>query len=115
MTESDSSRQQVRVSELLQELVARGWLFMSVGETDGMLIGTYAHPDTDAEDSLRLRAVDDCDAARTLAGDGSGGVVVWRRESDVFSCIEDLLLLPAPGDPDAPRTPIARSPSMWSP
>lgn len=87
-----------------------GWRFQAITE-DGRpacLVGwrTLAG----ATDALWIFDRTDCLALRMLV-DG----VVWKHTGGLATCVEELLALPAPDEPGAPRLVRARAPSLWTP
>jgi hypothetical protein len=114
----DSYAEAPRVEQSLGELTRRGWHFMSVSDRAGELVevaGSYAHPDSDVVDTLRMRSPEDCCARRIVGNPRAGGGVTWKYDGDLFSCVEELLELPAADARATPRLVIAGAPTLWTP
>ena len=63
-------------------------------------------------DGLRVRGLDDAAAVRT---DSDGGIL-WRRDGGLVDVVDELLHLPPPGSPHAPRLVIGVAPQdRWLP
>jgi len=85
--------------------------------TPGEAIGIVGwHNHRDPTDALWIYGRGDCPAVRLL-GDGSAGPGGLVREcsGELAGCLADLLALPAPNAPRAPRLIRARRPSLWPP
>jgi hypothetical protein len=66
----------------------------------------------DWADALGVRGQTDAQARRV----NPDGDVVWEREGDLGYVLEQLIELPPPGDPRAPRLVIrGRLPHLWLP
>jgi hypothetical protein len=73
--------------------------------------GVRVWPDESA-DALGIRGQTDAQATRTNPDSN----VVWEREGDLAYVVEQLMELPPPGDPRAPRWAIrGRLPHLWLP
>jgi hypothetical protein len=87
-----------------------GWRFQAITE-DGRpvcLVGWRAQ--AQATDALWIFDRHDCLALRMVV-EG----VVWKHTGELATCVEELLALPAPHEPAAPRLVRARAPSLWTP
>ncbi|GAB3371496.1 hypothetical protein GCM10027360_44230 [Amycolatopsis echigonensis] len=118
MPTPDSYAEAAQVEQSLGELTRRGWHFMSVTDHAGELVelaGSYAHPDSDVVDTIRMRSPEDCLARRIVGNPRAGGGVTWERDGDLFSCVADLLDLPAADARATPRLVIASAPQLWTP
>lgn len=63
-------------------------------------------------DGLRVRSLDDAAAIRT---DSDGGIL-WRRDGGLVDVVDELLHLPPPDSPYAPRLVIGAAPAdRWRP
>ncbi len=96
----------------LIDLREAGWVFLP-GFSGGELIevrGVRAWPDGWA-DGMRVRYTTDAAALRL---DQDGGAV-WQREGTLCEVVDDLLTLPPPSAPGAPRLVTATGPMLWTP
>jgi hypothetical protein len=83
-----------------------GWRFVHKEAEPGVVVltqGVRVWPDGSAE-ALGVRGQTDAQARRT----NPDGEVVWEREGDLAYVIEELIELPPPEDPRAPRLVIRR-------
>lgn len=115
---SDNADQQA-VAEFpeLQRLIdlrdGGGWQFLIATNeqnhvTEVRAVRTYPAGYADA---LMVRSTDD---AAALRGDHTGGVV-WTQEGSLAEVVDELIVLPAPGTPTAPRLVRATMPKLWTP
>jgi hypothetical protein len=89
-----------------------GWRFQPIAE-DGELVCLVGWRNrAEAIDALWIYGRTDCLAARLVAA--SGGIV-WDYTGSLASCVEELLALPGPGEPAAPRLVRARGAGLWTP
>jgi hypothetical protein len=89
-----------------------GWFFQPV-QLEGaveLLAGTRTWPEG-WSDALAIRDVGD---ARAFRCDPAGGEV-WQREGGLVEVIDELVELPGPDQPYAPRLVQARAPQLWVP
>ena len=96
----------------LIDLREAGWVFLP-GFADGELIevrGVCTWPGGWA-DGVRIRYTTD---AAGLRVDHEGGVV-WQREGTLCEVVEELLSLPPPSAPNAPRLVLGTAPPLWTP
>ncbi|MGW5742084.1 hypothetical protein [Amycolatopsis sp. NPDC003861] len=101
-------------SEPFTTLLKRHWDFHPVFDTDGLLekiTGAFAWEVDGFVDALRLKSETDAAALRT---DRAGGKV-WEREGDALDVLHQLVDLPEPSDPRAPRLVIGSAPRLWTP
>ncbi|HCT75899.1 MAG TPA: hypothetical protein DGT23_04770 [Micromonosporaceae bacterium] len=97
-------------------LPAAGWRFQPIAE-DGVLVCLVGWRNLgQATDALWIYDRTDCLAARLVAdtGGASGGIV-WDHTGSLASCVEELLALPGPDEPTAPRLVKARAAGLWTP
>jgi hypothetical protein len=91
-----------------------GWRFLHQESEPGVVVliqGVRVWPDESA-DALGVRGQTDAQATRT----NPDGDVVWEREGDLAYVVEQLIELPPPDDPRAPRLVIrSRLPQIWLP
>ena len=114
----DSYAESSRVEQSLGELTKRGWQFMVNSDHAGELVelaGSCVHPDSDVVDTLRMRSMEECAARRIVGDPRAGGGVTWKCDGDVFSCVAELLALPAADARATPRLVIASAPTLWTP
>jgi hypothetical protein len=100
----------------LAQLVDLGWTFGPAGRSDDgepvPLIGTRAWPGG-WTDAISIRSITDARAWRSTPDDSPG--VVWELTGGVESLVRELLDLPAPDQPGAPRLVKAPAPRLWTP
>lgn len=97
----------------LLDLRAAGWRFTPVianGEVTG-LNAVRTWPGSDWADGLMMLSPTDVKALRT---DPEGGVV-WQRTGTLAEVVTELITLPHPDTPGAPRLVKAKVPSLWTP
>lgn len=102
--------------EHLLRLDAAGWTWMPPPlDENGDPLEVHGlrfwpgHPDVDA---LRVRSPTDARAVRS----DSGGGLYWEREGTLADVVTQLLELPPPGSPYAPRLVIGMAPpDRWIP
>jgi hypothetical protein len=100
--------------EPLTALLKRPWDFHLELDTDGLLekiTGSYPWETDGFVDAVRIKS--DTDAA-AIRMDHAGGKV-WEREGDALMILHQLVNLPAPSDPRAPRLVIGSAPRLWTP
>lgn len=94
------------------------WSFRPLqDETGGKLIGLVGwRICREATDALWIYDRDDCRAVRLLDDGPAGqGGVVWDRAGDLTECLIDLMALPEPDAPKAPRLVRAGRLPLWTP
>lgn len=97
----------------LLDLRAAGWQFTPV-VADGEVTGLNAvktWPNSGWADGLMVLSATDVKALRT---DPDGGVV-WQRTGTLAEIVTDLITLPPPGAPGAPRLVKGSIPTLWTP
>ena len=95
-------------------LLKRPWDFHPKFGADGLLEridGSYTWEDDGFVDALRIKSETDAAAIRM---DHAGGKV-WERDGDALTILHQLVALPAPSDPRAPRLVIGTAPRLWTP
>ncbi|MFT7871266.1 MULTISPECIES: hypothetical protein [Amycolatopsis] len=95
-------------------LLRRHWEFLPVFDADGLLkkiTGAFTWEVDGFVDALRVKSETDAAAIRM---DHAGGKV-WEREGDALTILHQLVDLPAPSDPRAPRLVIGSAPRVWTP
>ncbi|WP_410661994.1 hypothetical protein [Amycolatopsis sp. lyj-84] len=100
--------------EHLAALVSRGWLFSPSFDDEGCLdrvLGAYTWIAEGAVDAIRIKGPDDSGALRCDHANG----LLWEREGSLTYVLEELLVLPCPSDPLAPRLVLAAAPRLWTP
>lgn len=97
-------------------LSGAGWRFQPIN-ADGALTCLVGWRNlAEATDALWIYDRADCLAVRLLAdAPGASGGIVWDHTGGLASCVDELLALPDPQDPTAPRLVKARAPSLWTP
>ncbi|MGV9366510.1 hypothetical protein [Amycolatopsis sp. NPDC003731] len=101
-------------NEPFTTLLSCHWIFLSEFSTDGLLKKLTDAFTWDANgfvDALRIKNATDSAALRT---DRAGGTV-WEREGDALDVLHQLVDLPEPSDPHAPRLVIGSAPRLWTP
>lgn len=97
----------------LLDLLTAGWTFLPHVE-DGRLtviVGAKAWGDTGYADALQTRTPTDAAAVRT----NPDGRVVWQCEGTLNDVVDDLISLPLPEAPGAPRLVKATTSWLWTP
>ncbi|WP_284740299.1 hypothetical protein [Amycolatopsis sp. RTGN1] len=100
--------------EPLTTLMARGWELQPEFDNDGRLerfTGARTWDEDGFVDALRVKSETDAAAIRM---DRAGGKV-WEREGDALDVLHQLVDLPAPNDPLAPRLVVGSAPRLWTP
>lgn len=93
-----------------------GWRFQPIAQEGDLVCLVGWRNRVEATDALWIYDRTDCLAARLVAGAGrASGGIVWRHTGALASCVEELLALPAPGEPAAPRLVKARAAGLWTP
>lgn len=96
----------------LVDLLRAGWQLLPVS-SGGELVevrGVRVWPD-ETVDAITMRFTTD---AAGLRRDRSGDVV-WKRAGDLADVVNELLALPAPSNPAAPRQALRTSTRLWTP
>jgi hypothetical protein len=101
----------------LRALLSRGWRFQQLHDDAGQVVvfvGSYGWPDY--YDRLHVYGEDDAIAARVVMDAGSSAdEIVWSCQGDATKTVHELLALPKPHDPNAPRL-ASRAPlGLWLP
>lgn len=101
----------------LRALIARGFCFQHLKDDAGnivVLVGSYGWQDH--YDRIHIYSQDEAAAARALIDTRPGAdEVVWSYEGDAITSIQELLNLPKPHEPGAPRL-VRRAPlGLWLP
>ncbi|WP_410597224.1 hypothetical protein [Amycolatopsis sp. lyj-23] len=100
-------------NEPFTTLLKRDWEFLPEFDIDGLLVkmtGAFAWDADGYVDALRIKRETDAAAIRM---DRAGGKV-WEREGDTLTILHQLVDLPAPSDPRAPRLVIGSAPRLWT-
>lgn len=101
--------------EGIRELIARGWRFQHLKDDAGnvmVLIGSYAW--AAYYDRLHVFGADEAVAARALMDSRPGAdEVVWSYQGDAVTAIKELLELPKPHEPGAPRLARRAPLGLW--
>ncbi|MGW5743713.1 hypothetical protein [Amycolatopsis sp. NPDC003861] len=95
-------------------LLRRRWDFLPIFDSNGLLERFTASLTWDVDgfvDALRVKSESDAAAIRV---DHAGGKV-WERDGDALDVLHQLVDLPAPSSPLAPRLVIGSAPRMWTP
>lgn len=86
-----------------------------------MMLFTFGH-DEPFIDAVVVRDEDDATAYRSRVDEGdvnfnamAPGNVVWWRDGDVPAVVDELLDLPRPDEPKAPRLVVPTPSSLWVP
>ncbi|MGH3623525.1 MAG: hypothetical protein ACRDQ5_17290 [Sciscionella sp.] len=103
--------------EGLQALMAHGWRFQHLRNDAGhvvVLIGSYGWPEH--YDRLHVHGETDAIAARALMDPRPGiDEVVWAYQGDAETTIQEVLALPKPHEPGAPRLSRRAPVGLWLP
>ncbi|WP_410595451.1 hypothetical protein [Amycolatopsis sp. lyj-23] len=100
--------------EPFMTLLNRPWEFQPKFGDGGLLerINGAFTWDTDGfVDAVRIKSQTDAAAIRM---DHAGGKV-WEQDGDALTILHQLVELPAPSDPRAPRLVIGSAPPLWTP
>jgi hypothetical protein len=105
------------VDEGLRELISRGFVFQHLRDADGdvaVIVGSFGW--AEYYDRLHIHGETEAIAARALM-DSRPGVdeVVWSRQGDAADVIQELLHLPKPHEPGAPRLSRRAPVGLWLP
>ncbi|WP_370964858.1 hypothetical protein [Amycolatopsis sp. cg9] len=95
-------------------LLRRRWNFHPEFDTDGLLERITAAFTWQADgfvDALRIKSETDAAAIRMARAGGK----VWERDGDALTILHQLVELPVPSDPRAPRLVIGSAPRLWTP
>jgi hypothetical protein len=95
-------------------LLKRRWDFLPVFDADGLLerfTGSFTWEVDGFVDALRVKSETDAAAIRM---DHAGGTV-WERDGSALDILHQLVELPEPSDPRAPRLVIGSAPRLWTP
>ncbi|SDC50630.1 hypothetical protein [Actinokineospora iranica] len=89
-----------------------GWVFLPT-VVDGRVVEvhgvrTWPHGWADA---IRVRFITDAAALRC---DYTGGIT-WERDGGLVEVVDELLMLPEPGQRLAPHLVMGRAPTLWAP
>ncbi|MBE8523046.1 hypothetical protein ILP97_37085 [Amycolatopsis sp. H6(2020)] len=101
-------------SEPFTTLLRRRWDFLPKFGADGLLekiSGSFVWDEDGFVDALRVKGETDAAAIRM---DRAGGKV-WERDGDALTILYQLVDLPEPSDPRAPRLVIGSAPRLWTP
>ncbi|MFF1612231.1 hypothetical protein ACFVYA_30995 [Amycolatopsis sp. NPDC058278] len=101
-------------SEPFTTLLKRRWDFLPEFDADGRLeriTGSFTWEADGFVDAVRVKGETDAAALRV---DRAGGKI-WEREGDTLNILHQLVELPAPSDPRAPRLVIGAAPRLWTP
>jgi hypothetical protein len=100
--------------EPLTTLLKRGWELQPLFDNDGHLekfAGAFTWAEDGYVDALRVKSETDAAALRM---DRAGGKF-WERGGDALDILHQLVELPAPSSPRAPRLVIGSAPRLWTP
>ncbi len=95
-------------------LLRRHWDFLPVFDAAGRLerfTGSFMWEADGFVDALRVKSETDTAAIRV---DRAGGKV-WERDGAALDVLHQLVELPAPSDPRAPRLVVGSAPRLWTP
>ncbi|MFJ7212729.1 hypothetical protein [Amycolatopsis sp. NPDC098790] len=95
-------------------LLKRRWEYLPVFGADGLLerfTGSFTWDVDGYVDALCVKSETDAAALRV---DHAGGKV-WERDGHALDVLHQLVDLPAPSSPLAPRLVIGSAPRMWTP
>ncbi|MGC7102950.1 hypothetical protein ACPZ19_50530 [Amycolatopsis lurida] len=98
----------------LEILLARGWTFDPGFDDRGELErvkGIFIWRTDGVVDAVRIKGRGDAAAMRC----NRAGELLWEREGTTADVLGDLLELPPPSDPRAPRLVRAVAPQLWTP
>lgn len=102
--------------ECLRALIACGWRFQHLCDDSGhvvVLIGSYGWPEY--YDRLHVHGEGEAIAARALMDALPGpDEVVWSHQSDALTTVQELLALPKPHEPGAPRLARHAPVGLWN-
>jgi hypothetical protein len=95
-------------------LLKRRWEFLPQFDEDGRLerfTGAFTWAADGFTDALRVKGESDAAALRV---DRAGGRV-WERDGNALDVLHQLVELPAPSHPLAPRLVVGAAPRLWTP
>lgn len=98
----------------LEALLKRGWVFDPGFDDRGQLDRVKGIFGWHAEGVVDLVRVKSQTEAAAMRCDRSGGLL-WEREGTTAYVLGELLELPSPDDPRAPRLVLASAPRLWTP
>lgn len=103
--------------EGLQALIERGFRFMHLTDANGdvvTVVGSYGW--AAYYDRIHIHGEDEAIAARALLDARPGAdEVVWSYQGDATSTIQELLAVPKPHEPGAPRLSRRAPVGLWLP
>jgi hypothetical protein len=100
--------------EPLSTLLKRRWDFHPQFDANGLLeryTGAFTWETDGFVDALRIKGRTDAAAIRV---DRAGGRV-WEDDGSALDVLHQLVELPAPSDPRAPRLVVGSAPQLWKP
>ncbi|MFB9686110.1 hypothetical protein [Amycolatopsis plumensis] len=100
--------------EPFRTLLRRRWEVLPVFDADGhveKMAGAFTWDADGFVDALRIKSETDAAAIRMDRASGK----VWEREGDALTILHQLVELPEPSDPRAPRLVIGSAPRLWTP
>lgn len=101
----------------LRALIARGWRFQHLRDDSGhvvTLIGSYGWDEF--YDRIHVHGESEAIAARAVMDPRPGAdEVVWSRQGDALATVQELLTLPKPHEPGAPRLARRAPVGLWLP
>ncbi len=101
----------------LRALIERGWRFQHLRNATGhvvVLIGSYGWPEY--YDRLHVHGEGEAIAARALMDSRPGAdEVVWCHQGDAVTTVHEVLTLPKPHEPGAPRLARRAPVGLWLP
>ncbi|MEV6648681.1 hypothetical protein [Amycolatopsis sp. NPDC051371] len=100
--------------EPLATLMGRGWELQPQLDGEGNLerfTGAFTWTDDGYVDALRVKSKTDAAAIRV---DHAGGKV-REHDGDALTILHQLIELPAPSSPLAPRLVLGSAPQLWTP
>ncbi|MFJ9782587.1 hypothetical protein ACIRSS_23600 [Amycolatopsis sp. NPDC101161] len=100
--------------EPFTSLLRRRWEYLPTFDADGLLerfTGSFPWQVDGFVDALCVKSETDAAAIRV---DHAGGKA-WERDGGALDVLQQLVDLPAPSSPLAPRLVIGSAPRMWTP
>lgn len=101
----------------LRALIERGWCFQHLRDDAGhvvVLIGSYGWPDY--YDRIHVHGEGEAIAARAVMDPRPGhDEIVWSYQGDAATTVQELLALPKPHEPGAPRLARRAPIGLWLP
>lgn len=110
-SEEDAIRRFPELDEL-RTIRDAGWNFTPRLDEAGELVGIDGWRDWPGgcRDGIGIKASTDAVAVRLVAGE-----LVWEHAGTLADVVAELLVLPAPTDPSAPRLVVGSAPALWTP